>query len=107
MPDEPPKPESEVQDQESPLLYALAVVMFVLPIAGLLFHAFLYMTVPPWTGDYLHGMGIKIVAGVSFANLVGNWLHYRNTRMTLDVYSRLLTYLWIVSIVLLVVHWKP
>jgi hypothetical protein len=105
--DEPQATENEATDEVSPVTRALAVVMFALPVLGILFHAFIYATVPPWSGDYLHGTGIKIVAAVSFVNLVGNWLHYRKTRMNLDIFARILTYLWILSIVLLVVHWKP
>jgi hypothetical protein len=104
---EPQAPENEAPDEIPPVTCALAVVMFALPIVGLLFHAFIYATVPPWSNDYIHGLGMKIVAAVSFANLVGNWLHYRHTRMSLDIFARILTYLWILSIVLLVIHWKP
>ena len=107
MSDEPQAPENEAADEVSPLTYPLAVVILVLPVVGILFHGFIFLTAPEWSNDYLHGAGIKIVAAIAFANLVGNWFHYRNTRMTLDVFSRILTYLWILTIVLLVVHWKP
>jgi hypothetical protein len=113
VPDESPTPQEQQEEQqdearpESSLLHWLAVAMFALPVVGILFHAFIYATVPPWSNEYLRGTPIKIVAAVSFVNLVGNWFHYRRTRMNLDIFARILTYLWILTIVLLVVHWKP
>jgi integral membrane sensor domain MASE1 len=80
---------------------ALAVAMVVLPIAGMLFHAFIYAKAPAWGNDYIRGPALKAVAIVSFINLFGNWFHYRHTRMSLDVLSRVLTYLLILSMVLM------
>ena len=106
MPDEPQTAQDEPQEK-SPMMRALSVAMVALPIMGLLFHGFLYATAPAWSGDYLRGLGVKAVALLSFANLVGNWFHYRRTQKNLDLVARILTYLWILSIVLLMFRWKP
>lgn len=107
MPDEPPTPESQAPAGPSPLMRALAVVMVVLPIAGMLFHAFIYARAPAWSNDYIRGPALKTVAIVSFINLFGNWFHYRHTRMNLDIFSRILAYLWVISILLMLVYWRP
>ena len=107
MPDEPQTSESKAPAGPSLLARALAVVMVVLPIAGMLFHVFIYLKAPAWSNDYVRGPALKTVAIVSFINLFGNWFHYRWTRMNLDVVSRILTYLWVCSILLLLIYWKP
>ena len=100
-----PEPEGKQADGVAPVLRFLGLVMFLLPIAGILAHAAIYLLMSPeWMATYLRGTAGKVVAGVAFLNLVGNWLHYRRTRMRLDVFSRILTYLWIITIVLMVVH---
>jgi hypothetical protein len=84
----------------------LGLVMFLLPIAGLLFHAavFLFQSTP-WAAAYLHGLAVQIVLGAAFVTLVGNWFHYRYTRLTLDVYGRILIYCWLLSGLLLKLYW--
>jgi hypothetical protein len=79
----------------------LAVAMFVIPAAGLLFHGLLYWLYPERLLEYAGSPAIKVVAFLGFANLLGNWFHYRHTRMSLDVLSRVLTYLLILSMVLM------
>lgn len=107
MPDQPQTPESKAPPGPSPLARTLAVVMVALPIVGVLFHAFIYLTAPAWSNAYVRGSALIAVAIVSFINLFGNWFHYRWTRMNLDVASRILTYLWICSILLLRIYWRP
>ena len=100
-----PQPEGEPTEDVSPALRFLALVNLLLPIAGLLAHAAMYAAASPeWTAAYVRGPPIKVIAVVAFINLVGNWFHYRRTRMNLDIFARILTYLWILSIVLMVVY---
>jgi hypothetical protein len=107
VPDQSQTPESKAPAGPSPLARTLAVVMLVLPIAGMLFHVFIYLKAPAWSNDYVSGSALMAVAIVSFINLFGNWFHYRWTRMNLDVASRVLTYLWVCSILLLRIYWQP
>ena len=109
MSDKPQAPENEAAEAEEvpPVMRALAVVMFALPVLGILLHAFIYATRPAWSGHYLHGNAFYVVATVSCANIFANWFHYRSTRMTLDIFSRILTYLWLISLFLLRMHWMP
>jgi len=102
MTETPPQPEEQAQDEMSPALRAIAVVMLVVPLLGLAFHAVVYLQFPRELADaYVFGPGLKIVAAVAFANLLANFFHYRHTRMSLDVAARILTYVWILSIVLM------
>jgi hypothetical protein len=107
VPDEPQTPESKAPAGPSPLARALAIVMVVLPIAGMLFHVIIYVASPAWAAGYVRGSGLMAVAIVSFINLFGNWFHYRHTRMNLDILSRILAYLWVISILLMLVYWRP
>jgi len=80
---------------------ALAWVVFGAAVAGLAFHVVFYLAGPPeWLAAYAQGIGIKVGAGLAFANLLASHLHYWRTHMRLDVASRVLAYLWILSIVL-------
>lgn len=99
----------------SPGLRATAYFLFILPIAGLLAHGVIYivgLSSPEFLHDYCYfpllASGdrvfvtpLRIVAGVSFVCLVSTWLHYRRTRMGLDIASRIAAYLWVISIILL------
>jgi hypothetical protein len=80
------------------------------PVVGILVHAafFLYgVAHPGWLHDYVYGPWLKyLVAPLSFANLVANWIHYRRTWMRLDIAARIMTYLWIISYVLLFLYCK-
>jgi len=78
--------------------------MLVVPIAGLAVHAALYVS-----GDVARILeyrkyGLGLVGVLAFGNLVANYFHYRRTRMGLDMISRVLTYLWVVSFIPLL--WK-
>jgi len=87
-----------------------AALLMVVPVVGILIHAafFVYgVANPQWLTDYVFGPWMKVVAVLAFANLVGNWFHLRRTGMKLDIASRVVTYLWIVSIVLLYLHCRP
>jgi len=97
-----PEPDDQAQDEAPPVLRATAIVMLVVPLLGLAFHAVVYLQFPRELADaYVFGPGLKIVAGISFVNLMGNFFHYRRTRMRMDVASRILTYVWILTIVLM------
>ena len=103
----PPKPEGGAADEISPALRAIAYVLLAVPLAGIAAHAVIYLVAiaspegQEWLREYIHSPALKIIAAVSFVCLVGNWFHYRRTRMTMDVFSRIAIYLWILTIVLL------
>ncbi len=83
------------------VMRALAWAIFLVAAAGLAFHVVFYFAGPTeWLAAYARGLWMKIGVGVAFANLLAGHLHYRRTRMRLDVASRVLAYLWILSIVL-------
>jgi hypothetical protein len=106
----PPEAETETGPDEgpSPAMRTLGIVMIVIPVLGLAAHVVMYLVAmdqggrPPWMVEYMHGPVMKIVGFLAFLNLVGNWLHYRHTRMRLDIAGRILTYFWIISLVLLI-----
>ena len=105
-PPSPPAPDAapaeEAEDHPSPLTVALAALMLVLPLAGLAWHAVVYLYFDAEAvSAYLKGNLLKASVFVAFANLVGNWLHYRRTRMKVDLASRILTYVWVISMILL------
>lgn len=98
---QPPAPEPR---KVPPALWVAAVVMLVVPIAGLAVHAVLYFSSDvTWIPAY-RKYGLGLVGVLGFGNLVANYFHYRRTRMGLDTVSRVLTYLWVVSILPLL--WK-
>jgi len=79
---------------------ALAWVIFLIAAAGLVFHMVFYLAGPTeWLAAYARGPWMKISIGVAFANLLAGHLHYWRTRMRLDVASRVVVYLWILSII--------
>ena len=83
------------------VMRALAWVVFGVAVAGLAFHVVFYLVGPSeWLAAYAQGIGIKVGAGLALANLLAGHLHYWRTRMRLDIASRVLAYLWILSIVL-------
>jgi hypothetical protein len=101
-----PDPQTETQPP-STLMRQLAIIMLILPAFGLVIHAAMLITIwttestPDWMLSYIKGYGIKLSVILAGINLLGNWFHYRHTRMPLDVLSRILTYLWILSLVLI------
>ena len=98
---QPPAPEPR---KVPPALWVAAVVMLVVPIAGLAVHAVLYFSSDvTWIPAY-RKYGLGLVGVLGFGNLVANYFHHRRTRMGLDTVSRVLTYLWVVSILPLL--WK-
>ncbi|MCX5682660.1 MAG: hypothetical protein NT049_03125 [Planctomycetota bacterium] len=107
MSDEPQAAENEATEEVPPVMRALAVVMFALPLLGILLHAFIYAAKPAWSDAYLHGNVFYVVAMASCANIFGNWFHFRHTRMTLDIFSRILTYLCLISLFALRIYWLP
>jgi hypothetical protein len=99
-------PPHEAADPEppSPLMRALAWAMVALPALGIAAHLALWLAAPvDVIRAYTTGLGLKVAALAAVGNIVANWLHYRATGMRLDVLSRVLSYLWLISIVLL---WK-
>jgi len=83
------------------VMRALAWAIFLVAAAGLAFHVVFYLAGPTeWLAAYARGLWMKIALGVAFANLLAGHLHYWRTRMRLDVASRVLAYLWILSIIL-------
>jgi len=82
------------------VMRALAWAIFLVAAAGLAFHVVFYLAGPTeWLADYARGLWMKISVGVAFANLLAGHLHYWRTRMRLDIASRVLAYLWILSII--------
>ena len=83
------------------VMRALAWLIFLVAAAGLAFHVVFYLAGPTERlAAYAQGIWMKISVGVAFANLLAGHLHYWRTRMRLDIASRVLAYLWILSIVL-------
>jgi len=112
--DSPSPPEADPDDRPSAfrrvlnlvrhpvVLKALGAVMLVAPLAGIAWHAVVYLTfdldavvaygASPW---------MKASAGLVIFLLLVNWFHYRHTRWTVDLVSRVLIYCWAVSMALL------
>jgi hypothetical protein len=107
--EEPLEPELPEDLGPAPWERVTAWLLLAVPLAGIAVHGVLWHlatrgdSVPPWIRTYssLKEWGIKAVAVVAIACLVGNWLHFRRTRMPIDIASRIAIYLWILSIVLL------
>jgi len=102
----PPAPTDAPDDASdaapSPAARAGAVALTAVAAAGFALHVALYLVGDPdWVVAYVEGPWLKVAAVVAFVNLVAGWMHYRRTRMRLDVAARVLTYLWILSIVLM------
>lgn len=88
-------------DRRFSAMRALAWVIFGVGVAGLAFHVVFYLAGrSEWVAAYAQGIGIRIGAGLAFADLLAAHLHYWRTRMRLDIASRVVAYLWILSIVL-------
>jgi hypothetical protein len=84
------------------VLKALAAVMMLAPLAGIAWHAVVYLTLEvDAVIAYGAGPWMKASAGLAFGLLVINWFHYRHTRWTVDLVSRVLLYCWVVSMLLL------
>ena len=74
--------------------------MLIVPLAGLAVHVALYISGDiAWISAY-RKYGLGLVGVLGFGNLVANYFHHRRTRMGLDIVSRVLTYLWVISIIL-------
>lgn len=94
----PPEPDQTV----SPLLRLLAAVMLLAPIAGLAAHAAVWgLLSHEVLRTYVYGPWLKAAVILAFFNLLGSFFHYRHTRMGIDIASRVLTYLWLLSVLLL------
>ncbi len=109
MTNEPIETEADRDDGPSALMKALAAVMLVIPLAGIAWHVYVSLALDDEAvSAYLRSLWLKALALVAFFNLLGNWFHYRHTRMKVDLASRILTYVWVISMVLLfrrVVNW--
>ena len=96
----PRPPESD--QTVSPLLRLLAAVMLILPIAGLLGHAAVWgLLSHEVLRTYVYGPWLKAAVILAFFNLLGSFFHYRHTRLGIDIASRILPYLWLLSVILL------
>ena len=86
------------------VLKALAAVMLVVPLAGIAWHAWVYLTFD-FDAVIAYGAGnwMKASAVAAFVLLLTNWFHYRHTRWMVDLVSRVLLYCWAVSMALLLV----
>jgi len=84
------------------VLKVLGAVMLVAPLAGIAWHAVVYLT---FDLDAVVAYGashwMKASAGLAVFLLLVNWFHYRHTRWTVDLVSRVLIYCWAVSMALL------
>lgn len=86
----------------SPLLRTLGVVLMAVPTAGLAAHVVCYLALDAdGLRAYVFSPWLKVFAVLAFFNLVANWFHYRKTRMGLDLASRVMTYVWVISMIIL------
>ncbi len=97
----PPQDSGDERQKNVKLMVILGLVMLIVPLAGTAFNVGLYL----WGSVeqirwYFGGVG-KIVVGLAIVNLLANWFHYRHTRMSMDIVSRILTYIWVLSFMLL------
>ncbi len=100
-PSAPTRNTTKGSDGPSPGARLLAVLIFLASAGGLAAHVVLYVLGSDETiGAFVHGAGARVSAGLAFAALVAGHVHYWRTRMRLDIASRVLAYLWILSIVL-------
>ena len=99
----PSSPDNDSHDEVSPLLRFLAVAMLVLPIAGLAVDVVLLVAgVPEWLrGDRLAQV-MTAPALLAVANLFGSYFHYRRTGMRINGITRILTNLWLLSVLVLI-----
>ena len=82
------------------VMRALAWAIFLIAAAGLAFHVVFYLAGPTERlAAYAGGIGMRIGAVLALAVLLASHLHYWRTRMRLDIASRVLAYLWILSII--------
>ena len=83
------------------VMRALAWAIFLIAAAGLAFHVIFYLAGPTERlAAYAGGIGMRIGAVLALAVLLAAHLHYWRTRMRLDIASRVVAYLWILSIIL-------
>ncbi|MBL7139667.1 MAG: hypothetical protein ISS74_02025 [Planctomycetes bacterium] len=97
-----PSTGAEPDAPPSPLMQILAVVLLIVPAAGIALHLWIWLQFDDDAlADYIRSIWLKASALMAFVLLVGNWFHYRHTRMKVDIVSRVVTYLWAISMVLL------
>jgi len=98
----PQSPETETRSAVSPLMRTLAAVMLLAPIAGLAAHAAVWgLMSHEALRAYVYSPWLKAAVLLALFNLLGAFFHYRRTRMGIDIASRILTYLWLLSVILL------
>ena len=103
----PARPGAATTGGVSPMLRSLAILLLVVPLLGTAVHIAMYVMAigsaegQDWVRAYIRGPALKVVGFATFVCLLGNWFHYRRTRMTLDIVSRIAIYVWILTIVLL------
>jgi len=88
--------------QKPHFLKAVAAVMLALPLAGIAWHAVVYLAFDLETVvAYGASPWMKASAGLAVFLLLVNWFHYRHTRWAVDLVSRVLLYGWALSMALL------
>ena len=101
MPTYPSQDSSDERQKNAMLMLILGLVMLIVPLAGTAFNVGLYTLGSVEQIRWYFGGTGKIVVGLAIVNLLANWFHYRHTRMTMDIASRILTYIWVLSFLLL------
>jgi len=96
------RPDAEPPAGPSALMKVLAAVLLVVPALGVALHMWIWADFDDEAvGDFVRSPWLKAEAIGAFLVLLGNWFHYRHTRMKVDIVSRIVTYLWAISMVLL------
>jgi len=96
------RPVAEPPGPPTVLMKVLAVVLLLVPAAGAALHVWIWLEFNDEAlRDFVRGPWLKAEAFGAFLVLLGNWFHYRRTRMKVDIVSRVVTYLWAISMVLL------
>jgi hypothetical protein len=93
----------------SPTMKTVVWISVAVPLVGTVAHVALLALADGsagWTQrlvEYRRSWVIYAVALLACANFVVSWLHYRRTSSGLAIVARILTYLWIISLVFI---WK-
>jgi hypothetical protein len=101
-----PAPQDEAPPAPIPTFWkVIGWVALVLPILGIAAHVTLLGMARDsdqwtrWVVDYRRSSFVWVVSTVACVNLAASWFHYRRTGSPVSVVSRILTYLWIISLV--------
>jgi uncharacterized membrane protein (GlpM family) len=95
-------PAAPARAAPAPLLRTLGVVLMAVPAAGVAAHVVCYLALDAdGLRAYVFSPWMKVLAVLAFFNLVASWFHYRKTRMGLALASRVMTYVWVISMIVL------